>query len=78
MTRQEIEAVIQEEASRAKRPDGTFDYEAFGAAMKARAPSAWETEHFCIKCGAPARFGFGVSISEGRLGEWRCRDHWLL
>jgi hypothetical protein len=29
----------------------------------------------CAICGAPAYFGFGVSIREGREGRWACREH---
>ena len=47
---------------------GTFNYEAFAAAMVLRAPDAWASEHFCRACGMPARF----ATSEG---VWACLKH---
>jgi hypothetical protein len=29
----------------------------------------------CTICGAPAYFGFGVNVREGREGLWSCREH---
>jgi len=73
MTREELEIIINE----AEREDETLDFEAFSAGMKARAPDAWATEHFCVMCDRRARFGHGVSIGVGRTGEWRCLEHRL-
>lgn len=76
--REDLLAIIADERERATSPaDGTFNYAAFAEAMKARATSAWESEHFCTQCGMPARFGNDVSIREGRAGGWRCLEHRL-
>jgi hypothetical protein len=29
----------------------------------------------CEVCGAPAHFGFGVSIRQGQEGRWSCWEH---
>ncbi|PXW61608.1 hypothetical protein C7450_103125 [Chelatococcus asaccharovorans] len=29
----------------------------------------------CLVCGKPASFGFGVRLTEGKLGRWYCADH---
>ena len=29
----------------------------------------------CAVCGAPARFGFGVHLSDNLDGRWACFDH---
>jgi len=51
-----------------------FNYEAFGKLMKARAPNAWATEHWCFQCGRSASFGYRPPwIVTGEV--WGCRDH---
>jgi len=32
-------------------------------------------EHLCSVCGKRASFGFGVSLRNGVLGTWYCKDH---
>jgi len=31
--------------------------------------------HFCVECGRFARFGFGVRLRMGKMGQWYCREH---
>jgi hypothetical protein len=71
MTREELLVIIEEGAALATSLTGKFDYACFGRFMQLRAPEAWASEHFCSQCGRPGRFGQGVSIREGRTGEWR-------
>ena len=54
---------------------GAFDYHHFAAAMMLRAPDAWATERFCVRCGMPAGFATGWSGKEGREGVWTCFEH---
>jgi hypothetical protein len=51
MTRQELEALIDEERTIAAT-GGTFD---LGASDRHAVPDAWAAEHFCTVCGRPAR-----------------------
>jgi hypothetical protein len=31
--------------------------------------------HFCVECGRFARFGFGVRLRLGKVGQWYCKEH---
>lgn len=78
VTRDELLRAVEEERAFATRVTGMFDYSTFAEFMQLRTPEAWASEHFCFKCGMPAQFGAGVSVREGREGEWRCLEHRLI
>jgi hypothetical protein len=71
MTRQELEALIDEERTIAAT-GGTFG---LGASHRHAVPDAWATEHFCTVCGRRGRQW--RLIKEGRLGQCRFSKHRL-
>jgi hypothetical protein len=42
---------------------------------EAHSPALRPDGHACAVCGAPAWFGFGVKLLEGRPGRWSCHAH---
>ena len=68
--RRALAEIVREERTRATVND-IFDHTAFRLAMEARAPDSWATEHFCLKCGRPARWGLMNAFGAA----WFCFEH---